>query len=314
MGENKDLVEVITEQLIETGDGRSLADNSIYRIINRMRVSESVHRMGEEAREEILAEVRYRIDKTKRRVLRVRTGMVAASIALLLGVTNYISYNEGYNRLNSQAAEVINPLGMQSSVTLSDGTKVFLNAGTTLRYPTAFVSKNREVEINGEAFFDVSHDTERPFIVKAGNFNVRVLGTKFNVKSYEEEKHIEVTLAEGKVEVGLDGQSHYRSLHPGQQISFDKSTRVFSQKQVNLNHYIAWKEGMFYFDSMTFETISKQLGRRFNVEIHIDSDELKQIVFTGDFIRKESLEQILRVMTIDKRISYKIEGDQVYIQ
>ena len=94
-----------------------------------------------------------------------------------------------------------NPFGMLSTITLPDGSKVILNAGTTITYPNAFVSKNREVEINGEAFFEVAHDAEHPFIVKANQINVEVLGTQFNVKAYEEDDWIEVSLSEGKVEV-----------------------------------------------------------------------------------------------------------------
>lgn len=286
---------------------------TIEELIDRTKVSSAITAIGEELREGILADVNHRIGKARRRSVWLKIGTAAASVVLLLGITNYVSYQQGYKRQNSQIVQQTTPLGMQSSITLPDGTKVFLNAGTTLTYPTAFVSKNRMVEVEGEAFFDVVHDAKHPFIVKTRDLNIQVLGTKFNVKTYRKENNVEVTLEEGRVNVGIEGQ-RYRQMKPGQQVVFSKETQSFSQKQVKLNHYISWKEGKFYFESMTFESIAKQLERRFNVQIHISSAELKKTIFTGDFVRQENLEQILRVMTVDKRITYKIEGDQIYIQ
>jgi ferric-dicitrate binding protein FerR (iron transport regulator) len=281
-------------------------------LLKQIEVSPEISAMGEEMREFILQNLNRRISKMSRRSMWLTVTTVAASLALLISMTNYISYQQGYRHLNSQQVEMVNPLGMQSSITLSDGTRVIMNAGTTLTYPTAFTGKNREVSIRGEAYFDVVHD-EQPFLVKADNINVRVLGTKFNVKAYEEEKNIEVTMEEGSVEVGMNNQEKYIKIPPGQQLLFSKSEQKFRKKQVQLNHYISWKDGMFYFNSMTFEDIARQLERRFNVHIDIASEQLTQIVYTGDFVRQESLEQILRVMTADKRTCYKIEGDQVQI-
>lgn len=283
-------------------------------IIEAIRVSPTISAIGEEMREEILADINLRIERARRRTLWIKIGAVAASVALLLGITNYISYQQGYKQQNSQIVHQVNPMGMQSSIILSDGTKVFLNAGTTLSYPTVFVSKNRTVEVTGEAFFDVAHDAKRPFIVKTEDLNVRVRGTKFNVKTYKEENNIEITLEEGKVEVQKEGLQLFHSVMPGEQLSYDKTTQKFQSRQVNLNHYITWKEGKFYFERMTFGDIIRQLERRFDVDIYITSNSLKQTHYTGDFVRGENLEQILRVMTIDKRIRYKIEGDQIYIE
>lgn len=289
------------------------SNRKLQELLKQIEVSPEVSAMGEEIRESVLHKVNQRINKASRRSMWLVIGTVAASLILLLGITNYISYQQGYKHLNSQYVEMVNPLGMQSSITLSDGTKVILNAGTTLTYPTAFTGKNREVSVNGEAYFHVVHINEKPFIVKAENINVRVLGTKFNVKAYEEEKDIEITLENGSIEVGMNSQDKYIKVDPGQQVLFNKLKQKFSKKQVKLDYYISWKDGMFHFNSMTFNDIARQLERRFNVHIDIASEQLKQIVYTGDFIRQENLEQILRVMTADKRTYYKIEGDQVQI-
>jgi ferric-dicitrate binding protein FerR (iron transport regulator) len=289
------------------------SNKKLQELLWQIEVSPEVSAMGEEMRDAILQNLNRRIGKTSRRSMWLMVTTVAASLTLLVSITNYISYQQGYRRLNSQQVEMVNPLGMQSSITLSDGTKVILNAGTTLTYPTAFTGKNREVSVSGEAYFEVVHDDEQPFIVVADNINVRVLGTKFNVKAYEEEKNIEITLEKGSVEVGMSNQEKYIKIPPGQQILFNRSEQKFFRKQVELNYYISWKDGMFYFNSMTFEDIARQLERRFNVHIDIASEQLKQIVYTGDFVRQENLEQILRVITADKRTYYKIEGNQVQI-
>ena len=194
---------------------------------------EIIKQMGDEMREDIFLEVNNRIERSLRRRFWLRISAVAASVTLLFGISNYISFHEGYKKLNSQMVEMVNPMGMRSSVVLSDGTKVILNAGTTLSYPTAFVSGQREVKVNGEAFFEVSHDKEHPFIVSAENVKVKVLGTKFNVKAYDDDDNIEVTLAEGKVGVGLDTKNLIQIM-PGQQIKYMKASHRFIKREVRL--------------------------------------------------------------------------------
>lgn len=213
---------------------------------------EVIKQMGDEMKEDIFLEVNRRIHRNLRKRFWLKASAIAASIALLLGVSNYISYHEGYKNQNSQMVEMANPMGMRSSIVLSDGTRVILNAGTTLSYPAAFVSSQREVKVNGEAFFEVSHDKDHPFIVSAENVKVKVLGTKFNVKAYKEDDHIEVTLTEGKVGVGLGEHHDMMYISPGQQALFNKMKQSFSKYEVNLDYYTSWKEGKFYFKILSY--------------------------------------------------------------
>ena len=274
---------------------------------------EVIKQMGDEMKEDIFLEVNRRIHRNLRKRFWLKASAIAASIALLLGVSNYISYHEGYKNQNSQMVEMANPMGMRSSIVLSDGTRVILNAGTTLSYPAAFVSSQREVKVNGEVFFEVSHDKDHPFIVSAENVKVKVLGTKFNVKAYKEDDHIEVTLTEGKVGVGLGEHHDMMYISPGQQALFNKMKQSFSKYEVNLDYYTSWKEGKFYFKSVTFLEIAKQLERRFNVHISVEPAKLQRTVFSGDFVRGENLEQILRIITADKRTDYTMRGDSICI-
>lgn len=278
--------------------------------LSHLKLSGEISRMAEEMQEDIHWKLNQRIQASVRRRYYLKVAAVAASFALLLGLSNYMAYREGYKKQNSQLITIINPLGMQSSLILPDGTSVLLNAGTTLHYPSSFVSKNREVRIEGEAFFDVSHNPDHPFIVKAENIRVQVLGTRFNVKAYQEDKEIEVTLEEGSVGVRLMDQTDLVCIEPGEQLSFHKSRQIFTRREVELGYYTAWIEKCFHFNNTTFEDIARQLERRFNVHIEIEPDGLKEIRFTGDFVRDEQLVQILNVITADGRTAYEIDKQE----
>jgi len=294
---------------------RNNLDDMFRQLVGEIRLSPEIEQKGEAMKPYILQQVNKRINRgqTVRRILKI--SVVAASIAVLLGITNYFSYEQGFKQVNSQIIEMSNPLGMLSTITLPDGSKVTLNAGTTLTYPNAFVSKNREVSLTGEAYFEVTHDSSHPFIVKADNINIEVLGTEFNVKSYEEDDRIEVSLADGKVGVRMDNKNDFMFLDPGQQAYFDKQSETLTRRQVNITHYISWKDGVYYFRALPLKEIVCQLERIFNARIQIVSSQIQNTPITGDFVRGENLEQILRVITADGRLKYRIdeEEDMIYI-
>lgn len=218
----------------------------LYDTLRRIEVTPRIQEYAGQMRDRIWLELNERIDRASRRVFWLRSAAAAAAVLFLLLVSNYFSYREGYKLQNSQLVSLENPRGMRSSVTLSDGTKVTLNGGTILTYPTAFVADEREVEVEGEAFFEVEHDGEHPFIVKAGEVRVRVLGTKFNVKAYDEEDDIEVVLTEGKIGIGLDADKPVIRMEPEQLVRFDKTSRTFAKQQVDQNLYTSWIDGKFY--------------------------------------------------------------------
>lgn len=326
MQEEKNKIETLCDELVNDLTAHDNAileewsnskeDNRKFRrLINGLKLSGNVEQKAKEMKPAILMQVNKRIDKEKqfRRLLRIST--VAASLFILLGLTNYFSYEQGFKKVNSQLIEMSNPMGMVSTITLPDGSKVILNAGTTIIYPNAFVSKSREVTITGEAFFEVAHDTEHPFIVKTEHIDVEVLGTQFNVKAYNEDERVEVSLTEGKVEVRIENQQQQAILDPGQQAYYDKQTKTLTTHMVNINHYTSWKDGEYYFKALPLKEITCQLERIFNVRIHISSPKLQNMVLTGDFVRNENLEQILRVIeiTADKQLKCRIEEDAIYI-
>lgn len=311
-----ELLHEVTEgqkEQIENWMEKEPDNRKLHRLLHDIELSPEIARYAGNARESIRQEINHRIQNTLQRRLWLKISAVAASVLLLVSTTGYIAYHQGYNEQNSQLVRLENPLGTKSRLTLPDGSHVTLNAGTILTYPAAFVGDCREVEVWGEAFFEVTKDAHHPFIVKAQQVSVRVLGTQFNVKAYDDEDQIEVTLEEGSVDFSVRNESRTIRMKPGEQVTFTKTRRAVSQQTVNLDYYTSWKEGKFYFKNERLGTIARQLERKFNVQLHIASEKLENTTFTGDFVRGENLEQILKVMVLDNRISYRIEGDQIYI-
>ncbi|MDR2920846.1 MAG: FecR domain-containing protein [Tannerella sp.] len=326
MKENKNKIDTLCDELVNDLTAHDNAileewsnskeDNRKFRrLINGLKLSDNVEQTAKEMKPTILMQINKRIDKEKqfRRLLRIST--IAASLLILLSITSYFSYEQGFKKINNQQIEMHNPLGMRSTITLPDGSKAVLNAGTTISYPNAFVSKNREVSIEGEAYFEVVHDISHPFIVKTDYVNVEVMGTQFNVKAYEDDERVEVSLSEGKVGVRIANQKEISMLTPGQQAYYDKQTRRLITRNVNLAYYTSWKDGKYYFNKLPLKEITNQLERIFNVRIYITSQELQNMELTGDFVRNENLEQILHIIekTANNQLNYQIDEDAIYI-
>lgn len=187
------------------------------------------------------------------------------------------------------------PKGGQYQITLADGTKVWMNAASTLTYPAKFTGDKRMVELEGEAYFDVAHNAHTPFIVTAGDQVIEVLGTQFNVSSYRDESAIKTTLVAGSVKVyggtGHDGML----LKPGQQSSWDKAHEL-TITNVDVSSAIAWKEGLFSFDNMSIKTMMRQLSRWYNVDVIFEGDE-PDIRLWGQMYRDLNASQALELLS-----------------
>ena len=150
------------------------------------------------------------------------------------------------------------PRGSEYSIVLTDGTKVFLNAGSEIYYPVAFSGDQREVGLKGEAYFEVAKDECRPFFVQAGDVRIRVLGTSFNVTSYPERERIETTLEQGRIQI-TNGKEQINVV-PGKQVVYNKKNNRFEVKVVDTKLYTSWKDGYYKFDQMTLEEIMETLA------------------------------------------------------
>jgi len=210
------------------------------------------------------------------------------------------------------------PFGKKFRLELSDGTLVHLNSGTTLRYPVKFIAgQNRQVYLDGEAFFDVAKDKKHPFIVNADELNVRVLGTHFNVSNYPEDALTDVVLVEGSVGMYRSNEDFDASkntiLKPGFKGSFNKQNASIFTKPVITEIYTSWIEGGLTFRNMTFKNIITKLERRYNVTIINKNEKLANEKFNASF-KEESIENVMSYFNEIHGINYTIKNNQILIK
>lgn len=210
------------------------------------------------------------------------------------------------------------PYGKRFELQLSDGTKVHLNAGTTLKYPVNFIrTGNRQVFLEGEAYFDVAKDKSRPFIVNADKINVRVLGTHFNVSNYPEDEKTDVVLVEGSVGMYPANESfserNHTLLKPGFKGSFDKSNDKIKTIPVLTDEYTYWMSGGLFFREMTFRNIMMKLERHYNKKIVTTNTKIMNERFNASF-KDEPIEKILSYFNEIHKINYTITKEQIIIK
>ena len=212
-----------------------------------------------------------------------------------------------YSDLVVDSLEIISPIGARTVMQLSDGTEVHLNYGSSIKYPRTFNGDTREVVLLGEAYFEVAHNPEKPFIVKTGKLNVKALGTRFNVLAYPDNNVVATTLIEGEVvleQPDADGNTRtIETMSPGQHVDYNAVAGITSSTKGNVEKYIAWKDGLLVFDNVSITGVANRLERMFNVDIEI-ADDVAGYSYTVTFV-DESLFQILDLMTLSTPVRYK---------
>lgn len=200
------------------------------------------------------------------------------------------------------------PKGRQYQLILPDGTKVWLNAASSLRYPTAFTAKNRQVELTGEAYFEVVHNPSQPFMVQIGSTQIKDIGTTFNINSYGDEAGITTTLITGSVQV-VQGFS-VRLLHPGEQAHSQAGNISVSQADIPAS--IGWKEGHFVFHKATLHRIAKEIERWYNIEVVLDAHNTNHLTATID--RKLPLSQLLHLLEETGGVRFTWQEGKLFIR
>ena len=214
-----------------------------------------------------------------------------------------------------QVAPVINtievPKGKIASLILPDGTKVWLNAASILKFPSAFTTENREVTLKGEAYFEVAHNQTKPFLLRTGALNVEVLGTSFNANCYTPDQLIALT--EGKVKVSGGNQSVL--LQPGEAADFIFLKQVLSKTAVDLREHTGWKDGELVFHNLPLRNIADVLGRSYNCEFRFESDAFTGVPFTLDIPRPTDINEILEMISQSTPgLHFKKEGSIIHVQ
>lgn len=210
-----------------------------------------------------------------------------------------------YNQLRT-------PRGGQYQLVLPDGTKVWLNSMSAIRYPAAFTGKERRVELSGEAYFEVAKNKDMPFKVSVdGKAEIEVLGTHFNINSYSDEPTVNTTLLEGSVRVtGLEIRDS-RMIVPGEQAQLKKNGQLQVNQNANIEQVMAWKNGVFYFDNTDLPTLLRQLSRWYAIDIVYEGSIPKR-QFAGKMQRDLNLSQVLRILQTNK-VRYRIEQQKLII-
>ena len=247
---------------------------------------------------------------------RILSSEVTDSLLVQQGA-NIVVQNQGvsYRENSSVVEEHYNtlrvPRGGEYSITLSDGTVVYLNSESELRYPVKFVGEDRRVYLSGEAYFDVTQDKAHPFIVDVKNSTVRVLGTSFDVRAYADENEVLTTLVQGSVRFAAGNKSVI--LKPGEQAVLDKSGRVENRK-VDTYLYTAWKDGVFAFKKQRLEEIMKVVARWYDVNVFWENASQKEVTFTGKMKRYDDFSKVVEILEMTGNTEFVVKENNIFIR
>jgi|SRR5665213_584716 len=235
----------------------------------------------------------------------------------LQGSVNVVKLADGQIAYRGTSKEIeyntlSNPRGSKIiTLSLADGSKVWLNAESSLRYPTAFAGNERKVEITGEAYFEVVHNPAMPFVVCKSGTSIRVLGTHFNVNAYDDENSLDVTLLEGSVSVMNVHSIQPKVIQPGAQAKVDKNGAIELTKSVDLNEVMAWKNGFFSFKGADIESIMRQVSRWYNVEVIFKKPVTEK--FYAEVSKSTSVSTLLEILEATKAVQFKIKGNTIMV-
>lgn len=287
-------------------------------IINTRRLTGKGVDFYEPKKEELWGELMRRIspastNKTLVKQLWLRYVAVAAAVAIAFFAGNWFSSQpKAETHAPTTYTRVIAPAGHRTQLVLPDSTRVWLNSGSEIKYAGVFQATSRDVYIQGECYFEVAENKDKPFIVHAANLNVKVYGTRFNVRENAKDKQSIVTLLEGKVEVLNPKNESLVFLAPGQQLLMQPDG-IQLEKIEKTDAMIAWTNGVLVFDDQPFEDVIDYLENWYGVSINLDPTLSAKHHYTFK-VKTESLREVLDLISVISPIDYKIEGDVVWIK
>lgn len=255
------------------------------------------------------------IEKQEQRKTRYLNVVVRVAAALVIGLFLGFYANSLINRQEPVFYAAHSPKGSVSEMILPDGSVIFLNAGSRIKYSIDGKNGIREVFLTGEAWFEVAKNKKKPFVVHTPFYDVHVTGTQFNVKAYEADKEVTTTLEEG--EVVIKATESYKLaedviLKPGEQVVLNKESRELNIKIVNTNWYTSWKDNKLIFVNMNMKELVVLLERKYGVEIDVNNKEILKLHFDGT-IKNESIIEIMEILKKTLPINYKIVGQKIEI-
>jgi ferric-dicitrate binding protein FerR (iron transport regulator) len=262
------------------------------------------------ARKRLLSRLMTNTVQRPKKSLTLFFSRIAAVLILIIsvaGLSVYIAYETGVF-YKSNSVQVSTEPGQQSTVTLPDGSSVWLNAKTDVKY---YVDNNvRRVSLSGEAYFEVKHVSNQPFIVEAGNAKIKVIGTSFNVSHYPDSKIIETSLITGKITMTFPGSSGDINVQPGQRITYNTEKLVFSRKNVDVQKEILWRQGVLIFENELFGDLLHKLEQYYAVKFIYENGVFEDIHYTGT-IDNLSINKVLDFINLTIPIKYEIDNKTI---
>ena len=241
---------------------------------------------------------------------------IASVVAITVGITAALfSIGEDKEDMNVAMQTITVPAGQRVNLDLPDGSNVWLNAGTTMKYPVSFMKGKREVILDGEAYFEVRKNEKLPFDVMTKELNVKVLGTKFNFRNYDEDEEVTVNLLEGKVQLeNYVKKMGINYLFPSEKVTLNKLTGEMVISRAKVKNAKEWTNDGLFFDEMPLADIVKELNRSYGVKIQIVDEQLTHNRFYALFNRKEqTIYNVLDIITATNQVKYKVEGDNILL-
>lgn len=206
------------------------------------------------------------------------------------------------------------PVGGQFRVTLPDGTKVWLNAVSSIRFPTSFTTKERKVTVTGEVYFEVAENPSQPFIVNANNTQIKVLGTHFNVNAYSNEAETKTTLLEGSIKVvPVSNDKNALVIAPGEQAKVNSDGKIFLVKEADTDEIMGWKNGLFVFHDDDLQTVMRRLSRWYNIRVEYKNNNIPSSHFTGAIRREVNLSEVFKMLELTGGAVFDIEDKKVIV-
>lgn len=302
------------EKKSQTDNKQSISDNNEQELwFSALAANDSYVYNVDKAFDRFVSRTRQRRHKT----FHMPKIVYGAAAVILLLIASTVSYWWGGQQLQNQFADILveAPLGAKTKLVLPDSTLVWLNAGSKIVYSQGFGVKDRHLQLNGEAYFEVRKNEKLPFDVMTKELNVKVLGTKFNFRNYEEDEEVTVNLLEGKVQlenyVKKMGISY---LSPSEKVTLNKLTGEMVISRAEVKNAKEWTNDGLFFDEMPLSDIVKELNRSYNVKIRIVDKQLSHNRFYALFNRKEqTIYNVLDIITATNQVKYKVEGDSILL-
>ena len=290
------------------------SDSSVGDMLNECWQKDlNIHVMPRAAKERTRRQIDEKIKKDIRRIWFKRASTIAASILIPILIISTVYFYKEMDHYKQIPNIVSVNKGQRAGITLPDGTIVHLNSESKLTYTPDFNGKLREVVLEGEAFFEVTPNKEKPFIVKTSVFDVEVLGTSFNVSVYNDENIVETALMEGKVKLTMQGcPSKPVYLTPSQKFIYSRSDREGTISIMEGDTELAWKQGILAFSAEPLEEVFRKIERWYGVTMHYDKESLVDDNFTGQF-KMISIQEMMNILRMHYNLKFKIENNDIYI-